>query len=100
MPKGNPNPVITPEFEAAKIKRSDDTTEPLAEKPVRVRLTRSADEIVRAMPSQSAWLRKVVIAALHEEGLMLSNSPEPAIANPVENAAGKPPTRKRKEGDR
>ncbi|NCJ05340.1 hypothetical protein GS597_02185 [Synechococcales cyanobacterium C] len=63
MPKGNPNPVITPEFKANQFKRADNTTEPMAKRNIQLRLTESIDTLVRALPNRSAWLRRVITEA-------------------------------------
>ena len=67
MPKGNPNPVSTPEFEASKFKRMDDSTEPLAEKLTCVRLTQHVDAVLRTLPNKSVWLRRVISEAAERE---------------------------------
>jgi hypothetical protein len=67
MAKGNPNPVITTEFEQNQFKRADETTEPLAEKLLCVRLTQSVDEAVRSLPNMSVWVRKVITEAAQRE---------------------------------
>lgn len=67
MPKGNPNPVITPEFEQNQFKRADNSTEPLAKKLLCVRLTHSVDEAVRSLPNMSAWVRRVITEAAERE---------------------------------
>jgi hypothetical protein len=63
----NKKPRITDEFKAHIIQRHDDTTEPLAERKVQVRLTQSVDDYVRSLPSMSAWLRRVITEAAHRE---------------------------------
>jgi hypothetical protein len=67
MPKGNPNPVITPEFKARQFKRSDGTVEPLSKKTVFVRLPESIDTVVQILPNRSAWLRRVITEAAQRE---------------------------------
>jgi hypothetical protein len=68
MARGNPHPVITPEFEATKIKRSDDTTEPLAAKQTQVRLPVSVDSAIAQLGQQkAAWLRRVITQAAQQE---------------------------------
>jgi hypothetical protein len=67
MPKGNPNPVITPEFKANQFKRGDNTTEPMAKKNIQLRLTESIDSAVRSLPNRSAWLRRVITEAAQRE---------------------------------
>jgi hypothetical protein len=63
----NKKPRLTDEFKAHIIQRQDDTTEPLAERKVQVRLTQSIDAYVRSLPSMSAWLRKVITEAVQRE---------------------------------
>jgi hypothetical protein len=67
MPKGNPNPIITPEFEANQFKRGDNTTEPLSNKLTCVRLTRSVEASLKRLPNKSVWLRKVITEAAQRE---------------------------------
>ncbi|WP_404790555.1 hypothetical protein [Altericista sp. CCNU0014] len=67
MPKGNPNPIITPEFKANQFKRGDEGTEPLSEKLLCVRLTHSIDEVLRSLPNRSAWVRRVITEAAQRE---------------------------------
>jgi hypothetical protein len=74
MAKGNPNPVITAEFEQNQFKRADETTEPLAEKLLCVRLTQSVDEAVRSLPNMSVWVRKVITEAAQRELIKDSES--------------------------
>ena len=67
MPKGNPNPIQTEEFKAGWFKRADESTEPLAEKLLCVRLTHSVDAAVRSLPNMSAWVRRVISEAAERE---------------------------------
>jgi hypothetical protein len=67
MPKGNPNPVITPAFEKARFKRSDPSTEALSDKLLCVRLTQSVDTAVRSLPNMSTWVRRVITEAAQRE---------------------------------
>jgi hypothetical protein len=68
MPRGNPHPIITPEFEAAKIKRSDDTTEPLATRQTQVRLPISVDATIAKLgKNKAAWLRRVITEAAQQK---------------------------------
>jgi hypothetical protein len=74
MPKGNPHPIQTPEFLAAMIKRSDNTTEPLAIKQAQVRLPISVDAAVSKLGKRkTAWLRRVITEAAQRE---LMTSPD------------------------
>jgi hypothetical protein len=59
--------VLSEEFKAHMVKRADATTEPLADRKVQVRLTRTVDEAVRSLPSMSAWLRRVITEAAQRE---------------------------------
>jgi hypothetical protein len=76
MPKGNPSPVITPEFKARQFKRSDGTVEPLSKKTVFVRLPESIDTVVQTLPNRSAWLRRVITEAAQRE--LMKDSSEAA----------------------
>jgi hypothetical protein len=67
MPKGNPNPTITPAFKASQFKRGDDSTEPMAKKNIQLRLTESIDAVVRSLPNRSVWLRRVITEAAQRE---------------------------------
>lgn len=67
MPKGNPDPVMPPKFVSSRFKRSDESTEELAERNIQFRLTKSVDIVVRALPNRSAWLRRVVSEAAKRE---------------------------------
>jgi hypothetical protein len=58
---------LTPEFQAHIIKRSDDTTDPLAKEAARVRLPVHIDSAIRALPNRSAWLRRVITEAAQRE---------------------------------
>jgi hypothetical protein len=63
----NRKPLITEEFKAHMIKRHDDTTDPLADRKVQVRLTQEVDTAVRSLPSMTAWLRRVITEAAKRE---------------------------------
>ncbi|AFY61173.1 hypothetical protein [Synechococcus sp. PCC 6312] len=63
----NPHPIQTPALKAKQFKRQDNTTEPLADKVVAVRLPVRAYRLVRAMPKRGAWLRRVIVEALERE---------------------------------
>lgn len=75
MPKGNPNPVISPKFKSKQFRRSDQSTDPLAEKTLAVRVSVRIDKAVRNLPDKSAWLRRVISDAAERE--LLSDSPQP-----------------------
>ncbi|WP_071592250.1 hypothetical protein [Pseudanabaena sp. PCC 6802] len=47
--------------------RCDDSTQPLAETQVQVRLFRDIDALVRSLPNRSAWLRRVITEAAQRE---------------------------------
>ena len=49
------------------IPRQDDTTAPLAEHQVQVRLFKDVDAVVRSLPNRSAWLRRVITEAAQRE---------------------------------
>ena len=70
MAKGNPNPIQTEEFKASQLQRADDTTEPLANRQLQVRVGVSVDAAIRALPNKAAWLRRVITEAAIAEGLM------------------------------
>ncbi|MGB7414678.1 MAG: hypothetical protein WA902_10755 [Thermosynechococcaceae cyanobacterium] len=67
MPKGNPNPVITPEFKAKQFKREDGNAEPLSDKLTCVRLTQNVEVALKQLPNKSVWLRKVITEAAQRE---------------------------------
>jgi hypothetical protein len=68
MPKGNPDPVITPEFIAQQRKRADSTTEPLADKQVQVRLPVTVDAAISKLGREKTpWLRRVITEAAQRE---------------------------------
>lgn len=70
MPKGNPNPVLTPEFLAQRIQPIGDMPdEPLGEKPLAVRVGRSIYESVSALSQRDRinWLRRVITEAAQRE---------------------------------
>jgi hypothetical protein len=47
--------------------RADETTEPLADQQVQVRLPQDIDSLVRSVPNRSAWLRRVITEAAQRE---------------------------------
>jgi hypothetical protein len=67
MAKGNPSPVITPEFAEARFKPQGEPEESLADVSIQVRLTKSVDGYVRSLPNRSAWLRRVITEAAQRE---------------------------------
>jgi len=54
----NPNP---------KFKLKSTSEEPLAERPLSVRLSADLDEKVRSLPNRTEWLRKVIAEAIERE---------------------------------
>lgn len=67
MPKGNPNPKITKEFLENQFKRQDDSTAPMADRNIQLRLTADIDAVVRQLPNRSGWLRRVITEAVQRE---------------------------------
>ncbi|MGB8698507.1 MAG: hypothetical protein WCD18_03745 [Thermosynechococcaceae cyanobacterium] len=70
MPKGNPSPVLTPEFLARRIQPIGDMPdEPLGDKPLAVRVGRSVYESVAALNQRDRinWLRRVITEAAQRE---------------------------------
>lgn len=68
MARGNPNPVIPPNFKEMQFARSDRTTEPLSDKTIALRLPADIDEAVRSLNHQkSSWLRRVISEAARRE---------------------------------
>jgi hypothetical protein len=49
------------------VPRSDDTTAPLADAQLQVRVFRDIDAAVRSLPNKSAWLRRVITEAAQRE---------------------------------
>lgn len=47
--------------------RPDDDGQPLADKPMQVRLPVDVDEWLRQLPDRAVWLRRVIVAAAREE---------------------------------
>ncbi len=58
MGKGNPSPTYS--FKS-------DYPQPIAVKPVSLRLSKEDDEYVRSLPQRTDWLRKVIEKAIAEE---------------------------------
>jgi hypothetical protein len=67
MPKGNPNPVITPEFKAQQFQPQGEVNGPLSNKAIGIKLPVEIDEVVRSLPNRSAWLRQVITEAAQRE---------------------------------
>jgi len=47
--------------------RGDSTSDPLADNPIQVRLSKSVDAAIRALPNRSEWLRRVISEAAQRE---------------------------------
>jgi hypothetical protein len=67
MPKGNPNPVITPEFKAQQFKPQGEVKAELSKKAIAVKLPIDVDKAIRALPQSAAWLRQVITEAAQRE---------------------------------
>jgi hypothetical protein len=67
MPKGNPNPVITPEFKAQQFKPQGEVNGPLSNKAIGIKLPVEIDEVVRSLPHKAEWLRRVITEAAQRE---------------------------------
>jgi hypothetical protein len=67
MPKGNPNPVITPEFKAQQFKPQGEVNGPLSNKAIGIKLPVEIDEVVRSLPNKAVWLRRVISEAAQRE---------------------------------
>jgi hypothetical protein len=66
----NPSPNITPEFLKTRFIRDDDTKEPMAKQNTQVRLPASIDEVLRQLPSRSAFIRAAITEKLQRDGLL------------------------------
>jgi hypothetical protein len=67
MPKGNPNPVITPEFKAQQFQPQGEVNGPLSNKAIGIKLPVEIDEVVRSLPQKALWLRRVITEAAQRE---------------------------------
>jgi hypothetical protein len=67
MPKGNPNPVIIPEFKAQQFKPQGEVNSPLSNKAIGIKLPVEIDEAVRSLPHKALWLRHVISEAAKRE---------------------------------
>jgi hypothetical protein len=67
MPKGNPNPVITPEFKAQQFQPQGEINSPLSSKAIGIKLPVEVDEVVRSLPQKAEWLRRVITEAAQRE---------------------------------
>jgi hypothetical protein len=61
-----PNPYPKPE-NLKPLPRCDDSTEPLANAILAVRVSTDIDSLVRSLPNKSAWLRRVITEAAQRE---------------------------------
>jgi hypothetical protein len=50
MPKGNPNPILTPEFKAQQFKPQGEVNGTLSSKTIGIKLPVEIDEVVRFLP--------------------------------------------------
>jgi hypothetical protein len=67
MPKGNPNPILTPEFKAQQFKPQGEVNGTLSSKTIGIKLPVEIDEVVRFLPNKAVWLRRVIIEAARRE---------------------------------
>jgi hypothetical protein len=74
MPKGNPNPVITPEFKAQQFKPQGEVIGQLSNKAIGIKLPVEIDQVVRSLPNKAAWLRQVITEAAQRELMQDSES--------------------------
>ncbi|MBF2090270.1 MAG: hypothetical protein IGR80_13950 [Synechococcales cyanobacterium K44_A2020_017] len=65
---GNPTPVQTEAFKSQIKPSAADVDEPLAKKPLAVKLPASHDAIVRAMDNKQAFVRAAVREKLERDG--------------------------------
>jgi|GEM_PF-3972113 len=74
MPKGNPNPVQSAEFQGSQYQAQDsDVYEfPLSKKDTSVKLPQDLDDVLRAMDSKkkAAWIRRTLYNAAREQGML------------------------------
>jgi hypothetical protein len=63
MPKGNSNPVITPEFKAQQFKPQGEVNGPLSNKAIGIKPPVEIDEVMRSLPQKALWLRRVITEA-------------------------------------
>lgn len=68
----NPDPVQSDRFKARQYQAQGEIplNEPLAKNPTKVKLPVDAGEAIRRLPEPAAWLRKVIVKAAQEEGLI------------------------------
>ncbi len=71
MAKGNPHPVQTQEFKKKQFKAVGEIPgdQPLAKKPISIKLPIDVNEAIRALPASEriTWLRRVICDAAREE---------------------------------
>jgi len=65
----NPSPVQTQAFRRKQYKAQGEPQEALAKSPISVRLTVSADAILRSAKNRQALIRKYVLEGLSRDGL-------------------------------
>lgn len=65
----NPSPRQTEEFKAQQYQPQGDVSglQPLAKKPLCVKLPEDVDAVVRSLPNTAEWLRRVVVDAARTE---------------------------------
>jgi hypothetical protein len=68
-----PNPKPRKEFLVPKP-RADKTKGKLSKKVVAVKLTEEVDDVVRSLPSMTAWLRRVITEAAQRELMSSSDT--------------------------
>ena len=68
----NPNPTITEEFKECQYKAQGviPLNQPLDKKDTQVKLPVSVAEAIAKHPARAAWLRRVIVKAAQEEGLI------------------------------
>ena len=72
---GNPDPVQTEAFKSQIKPSAADVDEPLAKKPLAVKLPASHDAIVRAMDNKQAFVRAAVREKLERDGWISKSYP-------------------------
>jgi hypothetical protein len=69
MPKGNPNPVITPEFKAQQFKPQGEVSGPLSNKAIGIKLPVEIDEVVRSLFVNSTRFHRSIMTKGSEESM-------------------------------
>ncbi len=67
MPKGNPNPVITPEFKAQQFQSQGEVNGSLSNKAIGINLPVEIDEVVRSLSQKALCLSRVITEAAQRE---------------------------------